>query len=433
MTGTPVVNAPEQLQQRLVKLRNGGALAITAVLAMQHRHDWRVLAVLAGMTALLLCLNLVIVPAVRRRYSQGIAETLRMFASAVCFLVYGPLVGWSLVLWLYLPLNMVWLHGSGGRERTRAALYLLITALVPLLDGCDPMLPLAFGMLGVFCFLIAEQRTAILLATLRQVVEQQQQLQQVHQRALAQEKLSSLGMMAAGVAHEINNPMSFVTSNVSSLYKDLKRQPGLPESLKEYVDDVLPATLDGIKRVNDIVSDLRRFSRGDSESYSEYRLDDEIHSALRLAHSALVHCQVALELEEVGPMVGRPRQIGQVMMNLLVNAGQATAPGGQVVLSTQREGEGVVVKVRDTGVGMSPETMSHLFQPFFTTKPQGAGTGLGLAVVHGIVTSHGGRIEVESEPGQGTCFTLHLPRVPPVQQPGPARRASASGSTPSVA
>jgi signal transduction histidine kinase len=423
---------PEQFHPRLRNLRNVGAFSIAIALVIQYWGNWRTVAVLVAMMPVMVSIGLVGIPAVARRSGQGIAETVRMFASAGCFLIYGPFVEWSVVLWLYLPLNMVWLHGTGGRERTRAALYLLLTTSVPLLAGCDPVMPLAFGLLGVICFLIAEQRTAILMATLRKVVDQQQELQRVHQRALAQEKLTSLGMMAAGVAHEINNPMSFVTSNISSLYKDLKRQPDLPELLKEYVDDVLPATLDGIKRVNDIVADLRRFSRGDLEGYTEYQLDTEIHASLRLAHSALAHCKVALELTDVGPLVGRSRQIGQVLVNLLVNAGQATAPGGQVVLSTQREAEGVIVKVRDTGVGMSPETMSHLFQPFFTTKPPGMGTGLGLAVVHGIVTSHGGRIEVESEPGKGTCVTLYLPRVPPVTRPITSSR-SPSGSTQSVA
>jgi two-component system NtrC family sensor kinase len=431
VTGQPL-SFPEQSHPGLRRLRNGGAILFNLVLAIQHRENWRAVTVLVLMIPVMAFIGLVIVPAVARRSTQSIAETVRMFASAGCFLLYGPLVEWSVVLWLYLPLNMVWLHGTGGRERTRAALYLLITTTVPVLAGCDPLLPVAFGMLGVISFLIAEQRTAILMATLRQAVDQQQELQEVHKRALAQEKLSSLGMMAAGVAHEINNPMSFVTSNVSSLYKDLKRQPSLPELLKEYVDDVLPATLEGIRRVNDIVSDLRRFSRGDPDGYIEYSLDAEVHAAMRMAHSALTHCKVVLELADVGPLMGRPRQIGQVLVNLLVNAGQATAPGGEVVLSTQREAEGARVKVKDNGVGMSPEIMHHLFQPFFTTKPMGMGTGLGLAVVHGIVSSHGGRIDVESELGKGSCFTVFLPRVPPVTQPSNSQR-SPSGSTHSVA
>jgi signal transduction histidine kinase len=122
-------------------------------------------------------------------------------------------------------------------------------------------------------------------------------------------------------------------------------------------------------------------------------------------------------LGAVGRVVGRPRQITQVLVNLLVNAGQATAPGGRIRLSTRPEGEEVWLEVRDTGCGMPPEVLSRLFQPFFTTKPMGLGTGLGLAVVHGIVTAHGGRITVESQPGQGSCFTVWLPRALPSEPP----------------
>jgi signal transduction histidine kinase len=216
------------------------------------------------------------------------------------------------------------------------------------------------------------------------------------------------------VAHEINNPMSFVTSNISLLLKDLKQQPGLPAPLKEYVDEVLPETLDGIKRVNAIVADLRRFARGDPDAHAEYDLNEEVRSALRIAHGQLRHCRVEQQLGEVGKLVGRPRQIVQVLVNMLVNAGQATAEGGRVLISTHQEGDGARVEIRDTGPGLSPEARRHLFQPFFTTKPHGSGMGLGLAVAHGIVTGHGGRIEVDSEPGQGACFRVHLPHTPPL-------------------
>jgi signal transduction histidine kinase len=240
------------------------------------------------------------------------------------------------------------------------------------------------------------------------------ELQQLHQRAVERDKLSSLGMLAAGVAHEINNPMSFVTSNVNSMLRDLRDEPNLSEVMKEYVDDVLPATLDGIKRVNSIVADLRRFARGDPEAHTAYELDAEVETALRIAHGQLVHVRVEKELSAMGTMVGRPRQIVQVLVNLLVNAGQATASGGLVRVSTHRDANAVYISVRDTGTGMSEATKQRLFEPFFTTKPAGEGTGLGLSVVHGIIKSHGGRIEVESEEGKGTCFTIRLPVVPPI-------------------
>jgi signal transduction histidine kinase len=248
----------------------------------------------------------------------------------------------------------------------------------------------------------------------QQLERTHQELRQLHQRAIEQERLSSLGLMAASVAHEINNPMSYVTSNVDSMLRDLRDEQNLSDLMKEYVTDVLPDTLAGIKRVNAIVSDLRRFSRGGFEGYTDYDFNAEVQAALRIAQLQLGHVRVEQELAEVGSVVGRPRQLVQVLVNLLVNAGQATPAGGVVRLVTRREGAQVRVEVRDTGTGMSEETKAHLFQPFFTTKPPGLGTGLGLSVVHGIIRAHGGRIEVESELGKGTCFILHLPCVPPL-------------------
>ena len=186
------------------------------------------------------------------------------------------------------------------------------------------------------------------------------------------------------------------------------------------MDEVLPETLDGIRRVNAIVGDLRRFARGDPEAYTDYDLNMEVQTALRITQSQLRHCSVEVSLGEVGPVTGRPRQMVQALVNLLVNAAQATAAGGRVSLLTLGEGEAVRVEVRDTGVGMTEEIRQQLFQPFFTTKPPGEGMGMGLAVVHGIVTSHGGHIEVASEPGRGSCFTLHLPRMPPPPKCQPA-------------
>jgi two-component system NtrC family sensor kinase len=298
----------------------------------------------------------------------------------------------------------------------RLGTFLVVVTAFALWDGADPNVALTFVLVGIFSYLLTEKRMNLMRSLLQEVLEHREQLHVAYQRAMEQEKLSSLGMMPAGVAHEINNPMSFVTSNISSLYRELKEQPSVPEPFREYVDDVLPATLDGIRRVNAIVGDLRRFARGDAEVYVEYDLNIEVQAALRIAHSQLSHCHVETELGEVGPLTGRPRQIVQALVNVLVNAGQATASGGRVHLSTRREGEWVRVAVRDTGTGIPPEVMRNLFQPFFTTKPQGAGMGLGLAVSHGIITAHGGRIEVDTAPGQGSCFTLHLPRVP--RQPG---------------
>jgi signal transduction histidine kinase len=194
---------------------------------------------------------------------------------------------------------------------------------------------------------------------------------------------------------------------------DLKAQKELPPALREYVDDVLPATLDGIRRVCAIVADLRRFARGDPEAMSEYALNDEVEAALRMTRSRLEpRCEVVVELGELPGMLGRPGQSAQVLVNLLVNAAQAMPEGGRIFVSTRADGDEAVLVVRDTGQGMAPEVRERIFQPFFTTKPVGEGTGLGLSVVHGIIADHKGHIHVESEPGQGSTFIVRLPRIP---------------------
>jgi signal transduction histidine kinase len=255
------------------------------------------------------------------------------------------------------------------------------------------------------------------------------QLEEVRQRAREQERLASLGTLAAGIAHEINNPMSYVKSNVSTLLEELRSQQSLPEELQEYVTDVLPATLDGIQRICAIVSDLRRFSRGEAEHGVEYDLNAEVEAALRMTRGQLqAHGGVEVELSPLPKMMGHPRQISQVIINLLVNAAQAMEgrSAGRVFLSTRQEEGMVVLTVRDSGSGMGPEVLAHLFEPFFTTKPVGQGTGMGLVMVHDIVAAHGGRIEVQSQPQQGSTFIIRLPQVPllmaePPSTPGASR------------
>lgn len=416
---TPQVLDPEQVVRGLHPLMMKGSLILSAAITLQFVGEWRTMAWIFTLNAVRILANILLSIFGRRWLSQAALEWIRMLVNVSSLAATGVVSGWSLLLWIYVPFAMLWIYGMEKASRLRAVVYLAFMNTVALMTGSEPHQPVAFTVLAVLVFLLTEKRAELLQQSLEHIIEQGEQLTQaqgrlrlLHERAFAQEKLSSLGMMAAGVAHEINNPMAFVTSNIHALAKDLQQQHPLPpELLKEYVEEVMPATLEGIKRVNAIVSDLRHFARGDAEVPIEYDLNAEAKAALRIAQGQLNHCEVQLQLGEVGTVVGRPRQLVQVMVNLLVNAGQATGSAGTVRLSTRRVGDEVRVELRDTGTGMTPDTLRNLFQPFFTTKPPGLGLGLGLAVAHGIVTGQGGHIEVESEPGKGSCFTLHLPRI----------------------
>jgi signal transduction histidine kinase len=418
-----------------------GPFLFNVALGVSFWGQWPVLWTVLGVAVVLTFFNLLLLERLARRTSHTVAESARVLAHVVGLTLLGWVTHWHVLVWAFVPYYLLWFSGQGQGVRPRAAMYLVLVAVSAALTGAEWDTALAFLVLGVCGFVVSERRTTLLFGVLRQALRQReelerahqalerthgeleaahQELKQLHQRALEQERLSSLGMLAAGVAHEINNPMSFVTSNVNSMLRDLRDEPNLSELMKEYVDDVLPATLDGIKRVNTIVGDLRRFARGDPEAHTSYDLDAEVETALRIVQGHLSHVRVEKDLGGVGRAVGRPRQLVQVMVNLLVNAGQATASGGLVRIRTRRDAQHIHVEVQDTGTGMSEETKRHLFEPFFTTKPSGEGTGLGLSVVHGIVKSHGGRIEVESEEGKGTCFKLHLPLVPPLLQYEPS-------------
>jgi two-component system, NtrC family, sensor kinase len=392
---------------------------------------WGQWSTIALITGVFVCSTVMNTMLIRRFFSprSRVGEATRLIINQLVTLTYGLLTGWALPVWLYLPLDSLWVDNHLDRW-TRFLLFglFLLIGGIAILDGCSPLVPAVFLVLSAMAYAISGVRVYLLRHVLERLAQRHQELArahaelaQAHQRAREQDRLSSLGTLAAGVAHEINNPLSYVKSNVNSLYKDLRARGELPPVLEEYVREVIPATLDGIQRIATIVADLRRFARGEPEPPVEFDLNAEVQAALRITRGRLQpHCELEMDLGPLPGMVGRPRQLAQVVINLLINAAQAIPGQGKIALRTRYEGGEVVLVVKDTGHGMTPEVLAKLFQPFFSTKPLGEGTGMGLAVVHGIVSSHGGSIHVESEPLRGTTFTIRLPRVPPHLQPSAA-------------
>jgi PAS domain S-box-containing protein len=233
----------------------------------------------------------------------------------------------------------------------------------------------------------------------------------MQERLAVAERMSSVGTLASGVAHEINNPLSYVIGNLTLLDEELRRQ-GAGE-LRQLVTEAL----DGSERIRRIVRDLRTFARADDDQRGPISVPRVLELALAVAGNEIRHrARLARELADVPPVIGNEARLGQVLVNLLVNAAQAIPEGDaehhEIRIACRFDGERVVVEVHDTGGGIPEAIRGRIFEPFFTTKPIGTGAGLGLAASHGIVTGMGGELTVESELGRGSVFRVSLPAAP---------------------
>jgi signal transduction histidine kinase len=267
------------------------------------------------------------------------------------------------------------------------------------------------------------------------------QLRDTQNLLLQSDKMASVGQLAAGVAHEINNPIGFVKSNLGCLkgqVEDLltvidayeKAMPALVgntdllasiemakatadlEFLREDMVNLINESLDGVQRVKTIVENLKDFSRVDATEWHFANLEQGLESTL-----SIVWSEIRYKAEVLREFAGLPEiecigsQLNQVFMNLLLNAAHAIETHGTITLRTGFDEKMVWIEVEDTGKGIKPEHMNKIFEPFFTTKPVGKGTGLGLSLAYGIVNRHHGKLDVRSELGKGTVFRVTLPRT----------------------
>ena len=261
-------------------------------------------------------------------------------------------------------------------------------------------------------------------------------------KLLQSEKMASVGVLAAGVAHEINNPVGYVLSNIKTLegyvatYQVLLEQYQLMAELaddkaraeklaeihdyaeaqdldfiRDDLEGLLKDSLEGAERVRDIVRGLKDFSHVDqTEEFRPHDMNECIRSTLKMVDNQLkYHCKVITDLADLPQSYCSPGQINQVILNLLVNAGQAIEDKGAIKVTSQFDGNHIEIRVTDNGKGIEKAAIEKLFDPFYTTKPVGEGTGLGLAISYGIVKDHQGDILVQSKPGVGTSFSLVFP------------------------
>jgi signal transduction histidine kinase len=274
------------------------------------------------------------------------------------------------------------------------------------------------------------------------IIRLEQNVRETQATLLQTEQLAGLGRLAAGVAHEINNPIAFVINNLAVLRRDVqaalavlerygeagealaRSEPALAAEVARLEEEMdLPyfrenhrrmfdSSADGLRRIRAIVQNLRDFARLDEAEYKEVDLNAALRSTLETLGHELNQKALRVEtsLEAIPPLPCHPAKLNQVFFHILQNAIQASESHGVIaVRSRPDDGAAVVIEIEDHGAGIRPEHLPHLFEPFFTTRPVGGGTGLGLAVCYGIVRDHGGSLEVESTVGQGSLFRIRLP------------------------
>lgn len=267
---------------------------------------------------------------------------------------------------------------------------------------------------------------------------------------MQQEKMAMVGQLTAGLAHEINNPIGFIASNLGSLGKYCEKLLNFIEAQQEallsgqpdprqaelisaqrrqfkidYLVKDLPEmileTQDGVERIKSIVRDLKCFSRADDSEQKLADINQCLESTLNIAKNELKYkATIRREYGELPEILCYPQQLGQVFMNLLVNAAHAIDTQGEITVRSWHDGGRIFVAISDTGCGIPAQQRERIFEPFFTTKGVGKGTGLGLSISNEIIRNHAGEIRVESEPGQGSTFTVSLP----LERPNPVEKTA---------
>ena len=290
---------------------------------------------------------------------------------------------------------------------------------------------------------LVEKRTEQLAIKNSELQNTFDELKLAQQQLIQTEKMASMGQLAAGLAHEINNPVAFVKSNISSLSRytqsfidlhqlvnkviasgNAKERDKLINNLREVVEqedfdficedakDLLSDIKEGLARVIDIVQNMSVFSRIDSDAKQLFNLNRCIETTVKMAKKQIEsQGSVKVILGKLPDTLVNVGKINQVLTNLIVNASQAIGDDGQVIVKSTHEADKIKITVVDTGSGIAQEHLSRIFDPFFTTKPEGQGTGLGLSISFDIIKEHGGELKVSSKLGKGTIFTISLPVV----------------------
>lgn len=256
-------------------------------------------------------------------------------------------------------------------------------------------------------------------------------LRNVQQDLIQAEKMATIGQLSAGIAHEINNPLSYALSNIGVLQKrlpillqllDFYQNPNhnlpLPEIINQInvpsiLADLLPLvveTKEGLIRIKDIVENLNQFTRTRKETNILIDLNTILESAIKIMHNKLKYkCNLQVNLGELPKILGNPTELSVAFINLLMNAEQSIKDKGNIIITSKVSYSDILISITDNGCGIAPENLTKIFTPFFSTRPIGTGIGLGLSTAYGIIKLHNGTIKVESKEGVGSTFTIYLP------------------------
>lgn len=387
----------------------------------------------------------------RRGFS--ISRTAHLFTATLsvvfCILALSGGVATTGYLWTFpFPVVISMLY----RTRTAVVISMLFIMGIVCCMMVSSMIPggaVYPGALGVRVGLVLVLMTALLavhgtaraalLATNRSLDQNLQQLQDAQEKLVEAEKMATIGRLAAGIAHEVNNPVGFVASNMTTLKSyvtrlkevltlyDKNAEEKVIERHKKHVkyttisediDALIMENLEGLARITNIVNDLKKFVRKDNDTGPGVAdINEGLRSVLLLSKNEWKYTMdVHTEYGTVDPVPGRINELNQVFLNMIVNAVQAwrelgRQDRGNLTIQTWSEEQWVLCAIRDNGPGIPPEVRDSIFEPFFTTKEAGVGTGLGLSIAWDIIVNrHKGTIAVESDVGKGTCFTIKLPR-----------------------
>jgi Signal transduction histidine kinase regulating C4-dicarboxylate transport system len=307
-----------------------------------------------------------------------------------------------------------------GREGVQGILFL---------EDCPPLAEIDIDLITIFCNNVSEAFANIVLyEELEEKVEQRtkelkaanEELKAAQARMLRQEKMASIGQLAAGIAHEINNPLSFIISNLNTLEGYAKKVGAFCDAIPNDdtigfictdIDALVDESLGGAKRVQKIVQSLRLFSAVDTPGTRLVDVNSSLEMTIEVMGSELqAKADIEKRFGDIPSTLCDPSQLGIVFMNVLKNAAQAIAGRGTISVDTSCEdGEHIVIRIRDTGVGIPKDRLDRIFDPFYTTRDVGQGLGLGLTIAYDIIHGCGGAIDVQSEVGKGSCFIISLP------------------------